>query len=102
MSRAEEFVAAFKQGADQHYEYFVDDLDMEEMTETYEIVESKRWSNTTIMVYRFADDSFVQFMWDEPATEMQDGQEWNTRAKVVVPKTVETVIYVRPEDADLL
>lgn len=102
MTYAEEFIAVFKQGADIH----PDDLEpwngAEQMSETYEIVGSKRWSNTTTVVYRFVDDSFVRFTWDEPATEMQEGQELNTRVKVVIPKTVETVIYVTPEEADLL
>lgn len=95
MTQAETFVSAFGRDVDEHPDELVYGR-AKEVPGTHEVVEEHRWFNLKEVVYRFPDDSFVEFTYESPSTEMQEGQEWNTNARVVVPREVVRTVYVTP------
>lgn len=63
------------------------------------IVDRRRWSVTMSRVYKkLSDGTFWELVWDEPATEQQDGQEYNAYMHEVEPKEVTIIQYVAKKD----
>lgn len=64
-----------------------------------ELEGTSRWSNLRKIVQRVQDKhnpenfGFFEFTWDEPATEMQGGQETNLKMRMVEPYEVTVIKY---------
>lgn len=64
------------------------EIDREAVLVEDEIVDEKRWSIVHSQVWSLTDGSFIRFSFESPATEMQEGQPYNTSAEEVEPYEV--------------
>lgn len=58
-----------------------------------ELIDESRWSIRLRNVYSCPDDSYFEVTWDEPATEEQEGQDYNNVACLVEPREVTVTQY---------
>lgn len=57
-----------------------------EVEEVYsDVIDQGRWSITKDAVFRIGGEYFISVVWDDPATEMQEGQDTNCEIYEVEP-----------------
>lgn len=66
-----------------------------EFVVTRELIDEHRWYNILRNVFKCEDGSYFEVTWDDPATEMQEGQDYNSRACLVEPQEVTVTQYVK-------
>lgn len=79
--------------------YLVEELFPESERIKEEIIGSSRWSNTKIQIYKFKE-MYLQVCWEEPATEMQEGQDTNLEIEEVKPVKKEIIDYISMESEE--
>lgn len=79
-------------------------LDIDEIIEdadghwigTQDIVDEGRWINVYSQIFKFTDNSYLEFVWTRGKTEYQDGGEHaSVQAFLVEPAEVTVVKYFR-------
>lgn len=96
MNKAQEVVQWFADNGDSSTSLwdFDDLLDSATSVVSRDIVNQGRWTTSYESVYRFSDNSYVEFAWDEGSTEYQDDADANLEVYEVEPYE-ETVIKYR-------
>ncbi len=90
----------FLQNMGNHYEATLEDVTKSasgRWVNSFEIIDELRWSNIYAQVFRFTDDSYLEFIWEQGKTECQDDHPNNVRAYLVEPQEVTVVKYVHVE-----
>ena len=67
------------------------DIDFEEVQS--KIIDQSRWSVMKEVVFKIADTYFISVVWNDPATEMQDGQDTDCTIYEVEPKEKTIIEY---------
>ena len=58
-----------------------------------QILDQSRWSITKEVVFKIADEYYISVVWNDPATEMQDGQDTDCTIYEVEPREKTIIEY---------
>lgn len=96
VNKAQEVVKWFKDNGDTYTSLwdFDDLLKDAKSVISRDIVGQGRWTTSYESVYKFSDNSYVEFSWDEGSTESQEGSDPNLEVYEVEPYE-ETLIKYR-------
>lgn len=66
---------------------------------THEFVDETRWGIIYSKVIKFSDDSYIEIVFEDPATEMQEGGDYDDiDGYLVEPREVVTIIYEKVKE----
>lgn len=95
MTKAEELFICVENLEDYEHPFWdcLEEIDPDAKHLDTEIISEHRWFDRVAQYYKLTDDTFVAIEFNEPSTEMQEGQPYSSKAYLVEPYEITVTKY---------